>query len=225
MKLISTGFRDLDIMLGGGFAPGSINLMASRPSMGKSTLMANIAQATATPEHKAVFYALQTSEGMMRRRECPSRNVLIEDRIFSVSAIADHCAELVREGRRVALVVVDDLSLIPESLEEVLRFLKFTARSIGCGVLLAKNLGPGVDRRTNKRPMLSDLESEVLQTVCDSILLLYRDEYYYHDSNDQGRSELTIAKNRQGYTGTIRLWHDLASGAFSDLEEVAPCNL
>ncbi len=51
---IMTGLKDYDLRLGG-FAPGTLNIIAGRPAMGKTTLMIDIAVNAATDQKKPVY--------------------------------------------------------------------------------------------------------------------------------------------------------------------------
>ena len=66
--------------------------------------------------------------------------------------------------------------------------------------------------------MMSDLrESGRIEEDSDSVLLLYRDEYYHPDTIDRGVAEVLIAKNRGGPTGTIKLLFDAQFTCFKNL--------
>jgi circadian clock protein KaiC len=53
---MSTGVPGLDVVLGGGFEPGSVVILGGAPGTGKTTLAQQICFANATPEHRAVYY-------------------------------------------------------------------------------------------------------------------------------------------------------------------------
>ena len=53
--------------------------------------------------------------------------------------------------------------------------------------------------------MLVDFEYDSLQQYPENIQLLYRDDYYNHDSPEAGISEVIIAKQRNGPIGTVKL--------------------
>jgi replicative DNA helicase len=63
-----SGFDDLDTITGG-FQPGNLIILAARPSMGKSALMANFAEHAALEGARAVaLFSLEMSEGELAQR-------------------------------------------------------------------------------------------------------------------------------------------------------------
>ena len=56
MDRVGTGISDLDVVLGGGLASGSLVVLAGGPGTGKTILAQQICFAAATPEHPAVYY-------------------------------------------------------------------------------------------------------------------------------------------------------------------------
>jgi replicative DNA helicase len=68
------GFEDLDNITGG-FQPGNLVILAARPSMGKSALMANFAENAALQDNKAVaLFSLEMSEGELAQRFIASQS-------------------------------------------------------------------------------------------------------------------------------------------------------
>ena len=66
--------------------------------------------------------------------------------------------------------------------------------------------------------MLSDLrESGAIEQDADVVMMLYRDDYYDEDAEEQNIIEINIAKHRNGPTGTRKLFFKKENTAFNDL--------
>ncbi len=125
------------------------------------------------------------------------------------------------------LVLLDYLQLMEGSgsenrvqeLSRITRSLKGLARELNVPVIALSQLSRGVEQRTNKRPMLSDLrESGAIEQDADLVLMLYRDEYYQPDSVDRGVAEIIIAKHRNGPTGTVKMLFQAELTKFLNLQ-------
>src|SRR5437660_1098921 len=62
-----SGFRDIDLLTGG-FQPGNLIVIAARPSMGKSALVANIAENAVLAGHAVALFSLEMSESELAQR-------------------------------------------------------------------------------------------------------------------------------------------------------------
>ena len=145
----------------------------------------------------------------------------------TVADINAKCRRLVNLG----LVVIDYLQLMQGSgygknsenrvtvVGEISRSLKIMAKELNVPVVCLSQLSRAVESRTDKRPILSDLrESGAIEQDADSVMFLYRDEYYNENSEDKGLAECIVAKNRHGETGTVKLQWFGPYQTFSDRE-------
>jgi replicative DNA helicase len=117
------------------------------------------------------------------------------------------------QGGKLGVILIDYLQLMEGSSEnrvqeisKITRSLKGLARELNVPILALSQLSRGVESRTNKRPMMSDLrESGSIEQDADLIIMLYRDSYYNPDSPDHDLAEVIITKHRNGPTGTVKL--------------------
>ena len=132
----------------------------------------------------------------------------------TVADISAKCRRLDNLG----LVIIDYLQLMQGSgygknnenrvvvVGEISRSLKIMAKELNVPVICLSQLSRAVESRTDKRPILSDLrESGAIEQDADSVMFLYRDEYYHENTEDKGVAECIVAKNRHGETGTVKL--------------------
>lgn len=129
------------------------------------------------------------------------------------------------------LIAVDYLQLMrPDStrsdnrtqeISEISRAMKAVAKEMRCPLLALSQLNREVDKRPNKRPIMSDLrDSGAIEQDADLILFIYRDEVYNEESLDKGVAEVIIGKQRNGISGkTVRLSF---LGSLTKFEELAP---
>lgn len=138
-------------------------------------------------------------------------------------------------GGKLGLLVIDYIQLMSGNkagenrateVSEISRSIKALAKELQVPIIALSQLSRKVEERTDKRPMMSDLrESGAIEQDADVILMMYRDEYYNRESQDnKGLAEVIIGKQRNGPTGTVRLaflgeytrFENLASGGFVD---------
>ena len=112
------------------------------------------------------------------------------------------------------LVIIDYLQLIngsskggnrQEEVGNISRSLKLMARELGVPVIALSQVSRKLEDREDKRPNMSDLrESGSIEQDADIIMFLYREGYYNKNTEKVSNlTELIIAKNRGGVTGTL----------------------
>ncbi|MEO8401835.1 MAG: replicative DNA helicase [Gammaproteobacteria bacterium] len=148
----------------------------------------------------------------------------IDDRAsLRVSDIRAKCRRIKRE-HGLALVVIDYIGLMAgdgdnENLRvgNISRGLKLLARDLNVPVIAISQLNREVERRNNKRPMMSDLrDSGSVEQDADMIFFIYREEVYEKNSVNKGLAEIIAAKNRNGNIGTINLTFNSAYCRFDN---------
>lgn len=142
-------------------------------------------------------------------------NIYIDDTpAISVLEMRAKCRKLKME-KGLDLIMIDYLQLMSgngknesrqQEISTISRSLKALAREMDCPVVALSQLSRAPELRADHRPILSDLrESGAIEQDADVVMFLYRDEYYFPDSEKKGIGEVIIAKQRNGETGTVEL--------------------
>ena len=144
--------------------------------------------------------------------------------------VAEMNAKL-RRLDNLGLVVIDYLQLMQSSgygkanenrvqvVGDISRSLKIMAKELNVPVLCLSQLSRAVESRQVKRAIMSDLrDSGAIEQDADSVMFLYRDEYYNENTEDKGVAECIVSKNRHGETGTVKLQWIAQYQCFSDRE-------
>jgi len=113
-----------------------------------------------------------------------------------------------------SLVIVDYLQLMrgkgsferrEQEISDISRSLKGLAKELSVPVIAVSQLNRSVEQRRPPTPILADLrESGAIEQDADVIIFLYREEIYNKEAK-KGHSEVIIAKQRNGPTGTVNL--------------------
>lgn len=129
---------------------------------------------------------------------------------------------------KVDMIIVDYLQLLngsdksnkqqnrEQQISYLSRSLKALAKELDIPIICLSQLSRAVESRGNKRPMLSDLrESGAIEQDANQVMFIYRDGYY-NKLDTSGDTEIILAKNRAGQTGTIQLNFNGAKSTFTD---------
>ncbi len=150
---------------------------------------------------------------------------------ISITELRSKCRKYKLE-HGLSIVMIDYLQLMTGSgrtdsrqqeISDISRSLKALARELSVPVIALSQLSRAVEQRPDHRPMLSDLrESGAIEQDADVVMFLYRDDYYNHDSEKKGITEIIIAKQRNGPIGTVELAWLPEYRKFANLEHSQP---
>lgn len=126
------------------------------------------------------------------------------------------------------MIIIDYLQLMnmkqkvesrQQEVSEISKLLKSIAKELKVPVIALAQLNRGVEGRSDRRPMLSDLrESGSIEQDADVIMLLYREDYYDRENPEvKGNAEVIIGKQRNGPTDTVKLRWMPEFGLFDNL--------
>ena len=127
------------------------------------------------------------------------------------------------------LIIIDYLQLMqgrgsPESrqleVSDISRGLKALAKELNVPILALSQLSRAVEGRTDKRPLLSDLrESGSIEQDADVVMFIYREVVYDKETDDPGKTEILVRKQRNGPTGDVKLHFESQFTRFFDRTE------
>ena len=231
VPLLSTGFAELDEMLGGGLAAGTVATIGARPSVGKTTFSLNIA--AAHPDKKVLFFSIEMTAHMIYARLIANKaevyysetvkhrvpiatvkavlnqypDLLLVDDVSSVEDIADSICSYKPD-----LVIIDFVQIVTsdrrfvdnrQRIDYISQRLKQTAKAVGCCLIILSQL----TRAGKDKPTMSDLkESGGLEQDSDYVFLLHRPYVQDKSSGEYQPEDTTVIcdKNKFGSTGELK---------------------
>ena len=166
---------------------------------------------------------------------------------ISIAQLAARARRLKRQ-RGLDVMIIDYVQLMTGSsaraaqnrvqeITEITTGLKALAKELSVPIIALSQLSRQVENRDDKRPQLSDLrESGSIEQDADVVMFVYREEYYLKNrepkpgseeyikwetemNEARGKSEVIVAKQRHGPTGTVGLGFQGEFTRFFDLAE------
>ena len=151
--------------------------------------------------------------------------LIINDEISNLMSLRSIARKLKREND-IKLIIIDYLQLLEGTrrenrnleISEISRSLKILAKELDIPIIALSQLSRSVESRQVKKPMLSDLrESGSLEQDADIVMFLYREDYYNPETENKNITDVIVAKNRNGPTGTIPVYFHKEYVRFQDL--------
>jgi replicative DNA helicase len=181
-----------------------------------------------------------------RSAEIAEMPIFIDDTpALSISSIRTRVRRLIKK-KNLSFLIVDYLQLLRGSrnidnrvqeISEITQGLKAIAKEFNIPVMALSQLSRAVETRDDKRPQLSDLrESGSIEQDADVVAFIYRESYYlerkrpdeekteefknWQDKMNEirNKSEIIIAKQRNGPVGNINLFFDAEFTRFSNFK-------
>lgn len=144
---------------------------------------------------------------------------------ISVMELRTKCRRLQAE-HGLGMAIIDYMQLMRPSrraenrqqeISEISRSLKGLARELNVPVIALSQLSRAVEQRQKQIPQLSDLrESGAIEQDADIVMFLYADP----ELDQQNTIELIVAKQRNGPTGSLKLFFSREICRFEDLDVV-----
>ncbi len=132
---------------------------------------------------------------------------------------------------QLGLIIVDYLQLMSggtrfssegnrvQEISEISRGLKGIARELNVPLVALSQLSRSVESRSPQIPQLADLrESGSIEQDADVVAFIYREEYYNPETSRANITDIFIKKHRNGPTGAVELYFDMARQRFRSLD-------
>lgn len=174
-----------------------------------------------TPMHKITKWLLDEEDFANlgeAMEQLSTADMYLDDKwAVTLNELRSKLRRLKIEKWQLDLVVIDYLQLMSaggskfagnrvQEISELSRWLKELARELKVPIMALSQLSRAVENRPDKRPQLSDLrDSWAIEQDADSVLMLYREDYYDPYTDKKWMANVFIRKNRNGPTGEIEL--------------------
>ena len=237
---LTTGFGELDALTQG-LHPTQLIILAARPAVGKTAFALNLGLAAAknTKKNIAIFSLEMPAEQLiMRMISSLAISILADTNIFfhdaggvTPSEIKAKCRRLATQGEGLGLVIIDYLQLIDSSsrysgsrqqeVSEISRALKTMALELEVPVIALSQLSRSVEKREDKKPVLSDLrESGSIEQDADIVAALHAPDVEVPVGDEVPNPiQLIILKHRNGPTKTIDLLFKKKTSTFLSIRK------
>jgi len=190
-KRLVTGTAEVDVVLGGGFVPGSVNLIAGQPGIGKSTLLLQLAN-DLSADHNVLYVSGEESAHQISLR-AKRLGTLSKSLELAMSTVADDIAASIAGGKY-DVVIVDSIQTVAcKDIASAAGNVSQITNSTALLTAAAKQTTTALILVGHVTKEGSIAGPKVLEHVVDVVLQLEGDRY-------GGFKVLRAVKNRYGST-------------------------
>jgi len=187
--------------------------------MSKELVVLRMVCSEAEVDSKSVRSGYHTKEDYRKLVNAAGRlaeaPIFIDDAFNTVLEIRAK-ARRIKAEHGLGLVIIDYLQLMrgegsyaarEQVISDISRSLKALAKDLSVPVIVISQLNRSCEQRgEDKHPIIADLrESGAIEQDADTILFLYRGDYYKVKDAEEGVADLDIAKQRNGPTKRLKL--------------------
>lgn len=211
-------FEELNLDLG----ESSLNVVASRPAMGKTSFLIQLAEIFSLQGNKIIFLTLEQDAKRLKKRflgnaDCveffDSKQLNYYESANWIDEILENCNSY-PEGTIFFVDSVQQLCkpygnrLKYELIEYFMSCAKFVSVTHNWHFFISSALSRKVEERQGHRPSLCDLTSSAsLEEIPDNVMFIYRRDYY--DPMDKpGFAEIILAKSRNNPVQSYSFYFD-----------------
>ena len=155
-------------------------------------------------------------------------NIVIDDEL---TLTVEQIEERLEKEKNLGLVIIDYLELLTANgkfknrvheISELSRKLHILTKRKNVPVIFIKQLSRKVEYREDRRPRLLDIRDfGGIEQDANTVIFIYRDEYYKGVTEECSTAEIIIAKNRYDALGTVLLEWRGQYGKFSEVDKKA----
>lgn len=201
---ISSGIKDLDVVLGGGIFPAGVILIAGQPGIGKSTLLMQISSFIASSK-KVLYVSGEESAEQVALRAQRLGTSDAKNLKFASSTSADDIASTIRESG-FDIVIIDSIqTLAMEEISSAPGTVSQITNSSNLIIRAAKNSGTAVILVGHITKEGSIAGPKTLEHLVDVVLNFEGDRY-------GGFKVVRAVKNRYGSTSEAAIFEMADNG-------------
>ena len=189
---------------------GSLSILAGRRMMGKLSSLSRLAMYGAQQQKQTVFLTADSTKERLdeyvhsflaKEQDTLSLSVHETENI-TIQNIVDY----IEQHEKIDALFIDELYAIrtkdnrfaatKEEIHHIIETLHHLAKNNNIAIVVGGTLNRQLERRENKRPLLSDFQfNDDTYDLFDNILTLYRDEVYNLDSDSPNTLETVFLKS------------------------------